>query len=182
MFTFRSVLLLLCLVLLWRADLGSGQLELCKNFVTTLDFDTLTVGRKKMVYFAQEKSFDEAFEACQKIGMRLVTIQSEEENQALFQFLHNRVWGVGGKPYDYTYWYMWSSGKHGDGENFMWKSTGQNVTYTAWGEGEPNGGSSESCIELRYISWDKLFWNDSLCWIKKRYICEAEHNENLSFK
>lgn len=178
----RSVIFLCSVLLLFRVDLGNGQLELCKNFVTTLDFDTLTVGNKKMVYFAQEKSWDDAFAACEKIGMRLVTIQNEKENEALFQFLHNRVWGVGGKPYDYTYWYMWSSGKKAAGEPFQWKSTGQNITYTSWGEDEPNGGDSEACVELRFISWEKLFWNDSLCFIKKRYICESDHGENPSYE
>lgn len=179
----RAVVVFLALAGLgeWR---GSAQLELCKNFVTTLDFDTLTVGNKKMVYFAQEKTFDEALAACEKIGMRLVTIANEQENNALFQFLHNRVWGVKGTPYDYTYWYMWSAGKQDAGAGFFkWKSTGQNVTYTSWGDEEPNGGATaEACIELRYISWTTLFWNDSYCFIKKRYICESEHKEGLSFE
>lgn len=74
-------------------------------------------------------------------------------------------------------------GKQEEGEsNFVWKSTGENVTYTSWGEDEPNGGKTEACIELRYLSWDKLLWNDSLCFIKKRYICEAVGTHGLSFE
>lgn len=170
-------------LILWSVDLGFGQLELCKNFVTTLDYDTLTVGSKKLVYFAQEKSFDEALVACEKIGMRLATIESQEENKAIFQFLHNRVWGVNGPSYDYTYWYMWCSAKQEkDAGYFTWKSTGKNVTYTSWGEGEPNGGKGESCVELRYITGDTLFWNDSLCFIKKRYICESTQKNVLSLE
>lgn len=106
----RVVVCAIALLLCTFVGLGTGQLELCKNFISTLDYDTLTVGNKKMVYFAQEKNFTEAMKACEIIGMRLVTIANEQENHALFQFLHNRVWGVNGKPYDYTYWYMWSSG------------------------------------------------------------------------
>lgn len=165
----------LCLVLASLAEWTSGQLELFKDVVPTLGVDELSVGNKTMVYFAREKSFDEALRACSELGMRLVTIANEEENKALFQFLHNRVWGVNGRSRDNTFWYIWSAGKQEEGaESFKWKSTGQNVTYSSWGAGEPNGGKSESCIELRYITGTTLFWNDSFCFIRKKYICELE--------
>lgn len=180
----RSLVVFLALAAF--AKWGNGQLEICKNFISTLDFDTVQVGNKKMVYFAQEKTFDEALAACEKIGMRLVTIASEEENAALFKFLHNRVWGAK-TSYDWTYWYIWSSGKQVEGSHyFKWLSTGQNVTYTSWIEGEPSfspgydGSLEPSCIELRYINHDKLLWNDSLCYIKKKYICELDHKDDLS--
>lgn len=148
-----------------------------------MDYDTLTVGNKKMVYFAQEKTFNDAIIACETIGMRLVTIDSEEENKALFRFLNDRVWGVNGTAYDWTYWYMWSAGKKETGDGpFVWKSTGRNVTYTSWGEGEPNGGLGEACLELRYNTYDKLLWNDSYCFIKKRYICESVQKSALSYE
>lgn len=140
------------------------------------DEDKFQVGNKTMVFVPYEKSWTDALKVCTELGMQLVAIQTAEQQRAIEQFLHKRIWGSRKTVLDNVYWYLWTSGADVDSDgNFEWKTINKPVTFTSWGVGEPNGGTGESCIELRYVSSGSdrdLKWNDSLCWIKKRFICE----------
>lgn len=70
---------------------------------------------------------------------------------------------------------FWSSGtRTSNNGTFFWMESGQNLTYTNWGPGEPNKhpffSEPEECIQLR--SSYGLKWNDVACEYDYNVICE----------
>lgn len=47
---------------------------------------------------------------------------------------------------------------------------GEAWSFSAWADGEPNGGKSENCVETTALG----MWNDVLCTALRTYICESE--------
>lgn len=140
------------------------------------DEDKFQVANKSMIFIPYERSWTDALKMCTEMGMKLVSIESAEQQRGIEWYLHKRIWGARKTVLDYVYWNLWTSGADVDSDGqFEWKAINKPVTFAAWGEGEPNGGSGESCIELRYVAPTgerELKWNDSVCWVKKRFICE----------
>lgn len=53
--------------------------------------------------------------------------------------------------------------------SWVWE-TGESVSYTNWGSGEPNNSGDEDCAHL----YDSGVWNDHRCaGLATGYICEA---------
>lgn len=166
----KFVLVLISVALL--VVTANGQIDACKN-IYDYSIDTIRLPEKKLIYFAQEKSWPDADKACKKLGMRLLTINSELENRLLAEFFTKRIWGEDREDYDQFTWYIWSSGSDQNNEGFWtWASTNTPVNVTSWDDEEPNGGRDENCLELRFSTPTKFLFNDSICRYRKRYICE----------
>ncbi|CAG9838542.1 unnamed protein product [Diabrotica balteata] len=112
-------------------------------------------------------NFQEALQFCDVLYMKLLTIDSEEENDAIKKIiLDNRSTGT-------EYWT--SAANFLDNRNFVWMSTGKTVEHTKWENGEPSY-NGEKCVQL----WEKnndILWNDRDCNTKLNFICQRENHE-----
>ena len=106
--------------------------------------------------------YQDAVEACEELGMMLVSIDDADENNWLYgtltRFGSNQWWWLG---YD-------DEAKEG---KFQWIS-GSNSDYQNWGNGEPNNsGATEDCA---VFGLHDATWNDAQCETPARFICEQE--------
>ena len=110
-------------------------------------------------YFETQKSWSDAKTYCQNLGSYLVTVHSQAENQFAFSLLpesrETRIW-MGGNDVATNGVWIWEDGK-------PWG------VYTAWISGEPNGGNSESCLEIVKTNRG---WNDAPCSNTKPSVCK----------
>jgi len=93
---------------------------------------------------------------CFQKGMNLLSIESKEENDAIFKFIHNigvdpgsSVWTSGTTLGDHVG--HPSEGVHGP---YYWITTNKKVTFTKWGEGYPTNNITEifgweHCVVMR---------------------------------
>lgn len=152
---------------------AAGQLEICRTLLQECHRDEFNIGNKRMVLFSKEKTWAEAKRHCERIGMRLLTTATKPETDQVKTYLNSRVWDRA----DIQFWNLWLGANDIDQNNvWVWKTTGQNMTYTAWGKDEPNGGEKENCLELHYVAYEETKWNDANCDFRKRYICELEED------
>ncbi|XP_072392015.1 uncharacterized protein [Diabrotica undecimpunctata] len=112
-------------------------------------------------------NFQEALQFCDVLYMKLLTIDSEEENDAIQKIiLDNKSTGT-------EYWT--SAANFLDNRNFVWMSTGKTVEHTKWENGEPSY-NGEKCVQL----WEKnnnIYWNDRDCNTKLNFICQRENHQ-----
>ena len=98
--------------------------------------------------------------ACEALGSKLVSINSQAEQQALASKItyNQRTWiGFYRNPKDKSKW-LWLDGSRS--------------TYTNWNAGEPNS-LGEECAEI-YPKARGWKWNDQSCTDSFRYICEIK--------
>lgn len=124
----------------------------------------------------------DARKTCKTYSMKLVTLETYEEDQALryelsmpmTQFLIElnltlAPFFLTGNHVSYSFW---TSGTDaGSLGQFYWAESGTSVgLYNNWASGEPNGRST-SCLQL----WgaEDLRWDDVPCDSKLPFICEA---------
>lgn len=166
--------LLGAILLIFRFSAIAAQRELCQTFIQECQRDEFVVGSKRMVLFSKEKTFQRAKEHCKKIGMRLLATPTKDQVELLKTYLNSRIFEG---PPDVYFWGLWLDATNLD-EDRVWKwrthAAGQNLTYTSWGKGEPNGGDREHCLELKWIVFEETRWNDARCEHRKRYICEVD--------
>ena len=98
--------------------------------------------------------------ACEALGSKLVSINSQAEQQAIasLQMPNEWIWiGLYKNPTDKSQW-LWVDGSR--------------ATYTHWRSGEPNNsGGQEDCGNL-FSKTRGRAWNDLPCRSSLRYICE----------
>lgn len=86
---------------------------------------------------------------CESQGGYLATITSADENDFLFKYIQ----GLG---YSNAHFGFTDSEKEGE-----WKwVTGENVTYTNWHSGEPNGENEDEDYAMFYFKYEDGTWND----------------------
>ena len=104
--------------------------------------------------------------ACEAFGSKLVSINSQAEQQALASKItyNQRTWiGFYRNPKDKSKW--------------LWLDRSRS-TYTNWNTGEPNS-LGEECAEI-YPKARGWKWNDQSCTSTFRYICEIKgRSENI---
>ena len=92
------------------------------------------------VYFIS-KSWKEAKAYCEDLGGHLATITSADEQTFIKTFSTGRYW-LGGTD---------------EAKEGTWKwITGESWSYTNWGSGEPNGGTSENYLAIWPTTWNDL--------------------------
>ncbi|XP_031631994.1 hepatic lectin-like [Contarinia nasturtii] len=104
-----------------------------------------------------------ALSHCHSIGMHLVSISSQAENNRITKQLKDEGYG-GGR--------IWTSGTRlSDDVTWEWMGNGKRMNFTDWGKGQPsNDHNSEKCMEI-YGSYK---WNDCSCDRKNYFICEQD--------
>ena len=125
-----------------------------------------TISTHNYIGINTEMTFDDAESYCRSTyGTSLATVTSDEENTAVYNEAVSK--GIGGS--------MWigATDEETDG-TWIWNdgNTGNiNYYYNNWESDEPNGGTSENCIELR----TSLEWNDASCSNNKKFVCNLPY-------
>jgi hypothetical protein len=109
-------------------------------------------------------SWTDASAACQAVGYDLVTVDSDAENTWVYDQ---------GQALVASYWWIGLNDLAVEG-TFEW-SSGDAVTYTNWGSGQPDDGrGTEECV---HYGWGGAYvWNDDQCEDVKAYTCESPAN------
>ncbi|XP_065349729.1 lectin subunit alpha-like [Cloeon dipterum] len=109
---------------------------------------------------------------CKSVGMELASVESEEENTAIYHAIVNTT----NESYkgERTVHY-WTSGTDLDSEgHFYWSATGEDIgaLFTLFAENQPdNADGKENCLQLCNES-DTFRWHDEDCSTKLKFICE----------
>ena len=111
-------------------------------------------------YFGAQKTWSNAKTYCQNLGSYLLTAHSQAERDFALSLYPagTRVW-MGGNDIAANGAWIWEDGK-------PWG------VYTAWISGEPNGGDSESCLEMFKSGSYHGLWNDVSCRTSRTFICK----------
>ncbi|XP_055305010.1 ladderlectin-like [Sitodiplosis mosellana] len=100
---------------------------------------------------------------CNKIGMRLISISTMEEHDAILKAIQNV--GLSGAIF-------WTTGRRVD-HTMYWFATGTKLNFTNWGQNEPfNRHTMQECIGIQ--EYDKLTWIDVNCDYNLRIMCEED--------
>jgi PKD repeat protein len=136
------------------------------TFAYTLCLEAFT--RPKMIefqghiyeYFDGDYTWEEAVSNCESKGSHLVTIGSAEENQVVTNLMIYGSWT-----------WIGFTDQETEGE-WVW-ITGEPVTYTNWGSGEPNNSGNEDYAHIWL--WEGT-WNDNDNGNRypMSYVCEYE--------
>ena len=103
--------------------------------------------------FAEEKTWNEAQETCQRDGGNLAIIWNEQTRDVVRGFMGEGWIGLTDQ---------WQEGK--------WQTPDKNDTaYTNWAIHEPNDKGDEDCVLQR----SSKRWNDLACHSKKKFICQV---------
>ncbi|MCD7773994.1 MAG: leucine-rich repeat protein [Clostridiales bacterium] len=108
-------------------------------------------GHYYYIYSDVCSTWEEAEACCEALGGHLATITSEEEDQALYEYVKNS---------GYTDVFFGFTDKDSEG-NWVWV-TGEDVTYTNWGGREPNDSHGGEDYGMYYFSsYPSGQWNDA---------------------
>lgn len=146
--------------------------------------------------FKLQTSWYKAFQHCRYLGMNLISISSQEENDRIEQQIQdegnkcsntelldfNNLISIVFSGHDDKD--FWTSGtKLGNGQTYNWMGNGKLVQYSNWALGQPDnhlwGDEYENCINIIYkkAGRDGLKWNDATCESNFHFICEQEQVE-----
>ncbi|XP_017780312.1 PREDICTED: C-type lectin 37Da-like [Nicrophorus vespilloides] len=113
-------------------------------------------------------NFHNSFMFCQRLGMQLLTINSNEEYDYIYKIITSELtFGWDSK--------LWTSGTDlGREGKFNWLSTGQPIKINKWLRGQPDNdhGSGEHCVEF-WNNRGSIGLNDDKCHIENNFICES---------
>lgn len=142
----------------WADDNCNGEVDedpMCPSCMATDAF-----GGGHYAFCVHPLPFAEAQADCEQQGGNLVSIHSQEEQDAMLQAA-----SALGSARDF--WIGLTDAN--DESNFVW-TDGSPVDYTNWGGGEPNDSNNEDCAQL--TSWGG--WNDLNCegW-SLAYVCKT---------
>ena len=112
---------------------------------------TLYYKSSKYQLIANERGYDfaKAKKYCEKLGGHLATITSDDENEALYDFIHSL-------GYENAYFVYTDEAHEG-----KWKwVTGESSRYSNWAYGEPNNESGREHYGMFYYKSPQYTWND----------------------
>lgn len=127
------------------------------------------------LFLIDQTNWFEANEICHSLNMRLATINSQEENDALGRFIRS----TDKFSEEFCAFWIGASDLAREG-SFVWMGTGKPVAYSNWRSSEPNDGNgNEDCVVIAYRPSVKYWWNwnDFNCSEGISFICERIENE-----
>lgn len=102
-------------------------------------------------------SWDDSEARAIELGGHLVTISDEQENDFIYNY-----WGFYGSSTAFNASYLWTGMNDAKDEGvFVW-SSGENVGYTNFNPGEPNGDIRENYVHFWTTGASAGTWNDLL--------------------
>ncbi|XP_048240434.1 zinc metalloproteinase-disintegrin-like NaMP isoform X2 [Haliotis rufescens] len=119
-------------------------------------------------FVTSQKTWSEAMTSCQASGANLVSIETSAENEFLKKFLLRFSTCSSG-------WSSWVGGtdKLVEGQ-WLWSNTGRTVSYTDWGDNQPDNGQSSSNDCMLMCFSEKYRWGGEDCGTKQSSICEKK--------
>jgi len=133
-----------------------------------------------LYYFPSNKymrvSWDEARKFCEAIGMKLISLETEEEYYTISLAIAKN--GLTNIP-------IWSSGTdHASEGNWVWDSTDEKMGFVAWWKGYGHKGTSSNCLGFGAFTGKEpaspdnrvTVW-DIPCERHDTFICEAPHHD-----
>ncbi|XP_062605255.1 perlucin-like protein, partial [Saccostrea cucullata] len=113
-------------------------------------------------FFTDKKDWNSAKSFCDSMDAHLVAIESEEENNWIFDRINYKDEGDD----------WWTDGSdEGSEDKWYWHHSNSRMIYADWNLSprEPNGKQSENCLllQLRLNSWV-----DAPCSYELKFICE----------
>ncbi|XP_045478905.1 pulmonary surfactant-associated protein A-like [Harmonia axyridis] len=107
-----------------------------------------------------------AMEICRNHGMTLLSIESEEENTRIINYIIKYLSKIE---------HFWTSGGDlGQEGRFVWLATGKPYNYTHWSPPNPDNAGGEHCMEIWKIGDKHYIWNDKACNNDYHFICELK--------
>ncbi|XP_059473306.1 lithostathine-1-like [Neocloeon triangulifer] len=128
----------------------------------------VNIGGKEYFFSTDELTWSKASEACHGLQMKMLAIESEEENTAIFDYVSAN--GLGNT-------YHWTGGKElndtatTDGI-WTWVDLELPFGFTDWAGSRPNPFARHFCVYLSSWSFSN-YWLDGDCGAIEKYICEA---------
>uniref|UniRef100_A0A1I8NG61 C-type lectin domain-containing protein n=1 Tax=Musca domestica TaxID=7370 RepID=A0A1I8NG61_MUSDO len=125
-------------------------------------------GNRYMVDDENTYNWYESLAECAKRGLTLVSINSDQKNDALLtglRQLNKYEFWLGGVATNYR----------NRGVVFRWISSGEDFDYTNWANNEPNGNGVEVCV---HTSNSNYRWNDRDC-LNSKFNLLCEENPNV---
>jgi len=115
------------------------------------------------VWNIQSKPFSEAKTHCETILGHLVEFKDKNEEDILLEHMR--------EAFDDTFTFWVGARDEATEEKFVWETSGIELTYFNWYDGEPNNaGSGEDCVEVS--NFQK--WNDLDCDEYRMFVCEFD--------
>ncbi|XP_037822316.1 lectin subunit alpha-like [Lucilia sericata] len=140
--------------------------------------DNLFISEQNQTYYIENEEKYNWFQAltkCASMDMSLVTIDSQEKSDDLNALLTNTFGTI--NP-------LWIGALLNDlsPRQYSWISTGDNLTYTNWADGQPNFlARQEYCIQVTSTEDPDhpIQWDDEKCSRPYGFICEYSRYHNL---
>ena len=124
-------------------------------------------GHYYKIYDINPASYEVAIEYCENLGGHLATIANDDENEILYSYMISC--GFLNAYFGYT-------DRLVEGE---WKwITDEEISYTNWHSGEPNGQNTKEDYAMFYSRYNNSEWNDGdFEYGKVVFICEWDSSE-----
>ena len=120
------------------------------------------------VWNLQSKPFTEAKAHCETILGHIVEFKDKDEEDILLKHMRD--------TYEDTFTFWIGARDEVTEEKFAWESTGTELSYFNWYDGEPNNaGSGEDCVEVSNFQQ----WNDLDCEEYRMFVCEFDTKYDL---
>jgi len=115
----------------------------------------------------QQLTWIKSKQFCERRGSVLAILDSEQINNditsAVTENFPTSTFWIG--AYDQSHEGQW-----------VWDAKGTNISYSNWGNGEPNGGTGENCATLAPTG-DSTAWEDDNCNKESNFICQKLPDE-----
>jgi len=116
--------------------------------------ETVTWGASTY-HLIEAATWDESEARAVELGGHLVTIDNKQENDFIYTY-----WGRDGLSTEFNASYLWIGLNDAKDEgDFVW-SSGDEVSYTHFNPGEPNGSIRENYVHFWTTGTTAGFWND----------------------
>ena len=136
--------------------------------------EVCTMSCNKQVALPVNLNFKRANWACRNIGRKgMVSIRNRKEMENLLGFMEKYLLG----PLQ-----IWTPYNDQDIEGtFIDVSSGENCSYFAWGNNQPNGGVQQNCISL-VPAWVPNIYDDESCDKRAAVGCQVECQSSLRLR
>jgi len=116
----------------------------------------------------EEKNFDNASKICSSLGSKLFEPKTWSINNDIATEARNVI-----------YWYWIGINDKGTEGKLVYNSDGQEISWSNWRPGQPDGGSSANCVHTHVTYGTDSYgrshhgkWYDTSCNDNRNFICE----------
>ncbi|CAG9840997.1 unnamed protein product [Diabrotica balteata] len=176
----KKQILVVLFTILFNVNINNAYLHQSDTSVTPLDLHPQLKFERNgdtLYYFGytSKGTWLQALQHCKSLGMDLVSIESQEENDFLYERMKENLGKWGGN------YRFWSSGIRMDTGDFIWMRTGHPVDFINWLE--PLNLGQELLypygVELIYGNRDGLKWNVEIIDTERYALCEVNLTQSV---